>query len=332
MIRLLGSSYRYSGEQLLKPEIIFVVDHHYNEDDGCFHIKQLLENSICNPQEHLIVYDHVLRHDDELSDYNSLHLPLLLVKEAQQFNDQQIVVDWTNKTKTFNFMINKPRMHREFLLLLLEHFKLNNYSYSLPWRTVNINRSSLAKGTNKYQEIILGTKLNIKQTNYVFGPEVIMDRGVRNGSYINAVTYQGLLQTTVFEPSCISLITEPSFYERETIITEKTIMSIYGGTIPIWVGGWRIPEYMKDHGFDIFDDIVDHSYQNLTDPYDRCYEAIARNQHLLNNFDCAHQTIDIDRFTKNLKLVHQNSFLIDCQQQLNLLPTDVQQELGVKLF
>lgn len=332
MIRLLGSSYRYSGEQLSKPEIIFVVDHHYNEDDACFHIKQLLENSTCNPKDHLIVYDHVLQHDDELSAYTSLHLPLLLVKEAQQFNDQQITVDWANKTKTFNFMINKPRVHREFLLLLVEHFKLTNYSYSLPWRTVDINRSSLAKGSAQYQDIILNTQLNIKQTDYVFGPEVVMDRGVRNGSYINSVTYAGLLQSTVFEPSCISLITEPSFYERETIITEKTIMAIYGGTIPIWVGGWRIPDYMSEQGFDIFDDVVDHSYQNLTDPYERCYEAIARNQHLLGNFDLAHQALDHRRLGKNLQLVQQNPFLKDCQQQLDALPASVQQELGVKLF
>lgn len=332
MIRLLGSSYRYSGEKLSKPEIIFVVDHHYNEDDHCFHIKQLLENSMCDPKQHLIVYDHVLQHDDELKDYQSLHLPLLLVKEAREFNDQNITVNWANKTKTFNFMINKPRMHREFLLLLIEHFGLNNYTYSLPWRTVDINRRSLAQGTDQYREIILNTPLTIQQTNYVFGPEVVMDRGVRNGSYINAVTYKGLLQSTVFEPSCISLITEPAFYERETIVTEKTIMSIYGGTIPIWVGGWRIPDYMRKHGFDVFDDVVDHSYQNLADPYERCYQAIACNQHLLKDFDQARQSLDVNRLNKNLKLLQQNTFLVDCQQQLNSLPDSVRQELGVKLL
>lgn len=334
MIRLLGSSYRYAGEKLSKPEIIFVVDHHYNEDDRCFHIKQLLENSSCDPMEHLIVYDHVLQHDDELSNYNFISLPLLLAKEAHEFNSQDIDIDWSNKTKTFNFMINKPRMHRELLLLLIEYFKFDNYTYSLPWKTVDVNRASLARDTNntKYKQIISDTELTIPNTNYVFGPEVEMDRGVRNGSFINSFTYKGLLQKTVFEPSCISLITEPVFYERETILTEKTIMSIYGGTIPVWVGGWRIADYMRDHGFDIFDDVVDHSYQNLTNPYDRCYEAVARNQHLLEDFNLAQQAIDFKRLEKNLNLVKQNQFLLDCQNQLKQLPKTVQQELGVKLF
>jgi hypothetical protein len=212
--------------------------------------------------------------------------------------------------------------------VLLKHFNLSNYSYSLPWRTVAVNQQHLSADTTNsmYQDIINTITVDIPSNSYAFGPEVVMDRGVRNGSYINAQTYKGLLKTTVFEPSCISLITEPAFYERETIITEKTIMAIYGGTIPIWVGGWRIADWLRDRGFDVFDDIVDHSYQNLADPYDRCYQAIYKNLDLLKNFTNAqdHVRKNIDRLKANFDLLNQNHFYDECQAKMK--------SLGVKLF
>ena len=127
-------------------------------------------------------------------------------------------------------------------------------------------------------------------------------------------TYKHLLQTTVFEPSCVSLITEPSYYERETTHTEKTVMAIYGGTLPIWVGGWRLADFMKSLGFDVFDDVIDHSYQALDDPKDRCYSAIERNLDLLRNVDYAKTFIaqNQSRLEHNLNLLKENVFLNDC--------------------
>jgi hypothetical protein len=156
-----------------------------------------------------------------------------------------------------------------------------------------------------------------------------MEQGVRNGSFKNAHTYQGLLQKSVFEPSCISLVTEPSFYERETIITEKTLMAIYGGTIPIWVGGWRIPHYLRSQGFDTFDDVVDHSYQDLEDPADRCYQAINRNLDLLRHFDIT-KRINWecrDRLRKNVELLENNHFKAECLSIIDQHSGQVQQKL-----
>jgi hypothetical protein len=294
MIEFVGSSYKYSGEQLTQPEIIFIRDHHYDEDDQCFHVQQLLENSHCDPHEHVLMFDHVLQHDDVLKDYQLISFPSFLARENTEFIQQQIHTDWNNKTTTFNFMINKPRPHRIMLLKLVEEFGLNDYCHSLAWQNNNVN--------------------SIPVTDYRFGTEVVMNRGVRNGPVKNSQVYQGLLQTTVFEPTCVSLITEPVYYERETIITEKTLMAIYGGTLPIWVGGWRIPDYLKQAGFDTFDDIVDHSYQALADPEDRCRQAVELNQDLLRYFDITkHINWECrDRLRKNVELLESNYFRTKC--------------------
>ena len=290
MIEIHGPTYKYTGEILDKPEIIVVRDHHYNEEDQCFHIQKLLENSTCDPHLHTLLFDHVLIHDDVLKDYNIILYPTFIAREEREFNQQLIEVDWNKRQCTFNFMINKPRKHREILLQLIKRFNLINYTHSLPWKHNNIN--------------------SIPVTDYKFGPEVVMDKGIRNGSFKNAETYNKLLKTTVFEPSCISLITEPVFFERESILTEKTIMSIYSGTLPIWVGGWRCADALRSFGFDVFDDIVDHSYQDLDDPFDRCYHAIERNLNLLRDFDLVHKFIQNNksRFEHNLNLLKNNVF------------------------
>jgi hypothetical protein len=312
-MEFVGSFYRYSGEQLTSSEIIFVRDHHYNEEDQCFHLKKLLENSVCDPHTHTVIFDHVLRHDDVLKDYQLISFPSFLAKENRQFIQQQIQPDWSNKTVTFNFMINKPRPHRTLLLKLVEEFELTDYCHALPWKVNTIN--------------------NIPVTDYRFGPEVVLDQGIRNGNFRNARTYQGLLQKTVFEPTCISLITEPAFYEKETIITEKTLMAMYAGTIPIWVGGWGIPDYLKTAGFDTFDDIVDHSYQWLEDPTDRCRQAIKLNQDLLRYFDLTkhiHWQCR-SRLKKNVELLESNFFLTACQEKINQYTGKIQ-EILIKML
>jgi len=321
MIELFGPTYRFAGEVLTKPEIIVVNDHHYDEESQCYHVQKLLENSACDPQQHIIVLDHV-NHEDDLKKYHCLCLPIFIAAECEEFKKQNIQPNWNNKTHSFNFMINKPRPNREFLLMLVKHFNLINYTHTLAWKSINTSNISLKKSTTnaRYHDIVDSSYIDIATTDYKFGPEIVMARGIRNGNFKNAETYQQLLQKTVFEPSCISLITEPAFFERETIHTEKTIMAIYGGTIPIWVGGWRLPDYLKTMGFDVFDDLVDHSYQNMPDAMDRCYFAIERNLDLLRDFDRVKEFITNNhaRFEHNVQLLLKNVFFEQCLRQIDI--------------
>jgi hypothetical protein len=236
---------------------------------------------------------------------------MFLARENREFVQQNIQPDWSRKTATFNFMINKPRSNRRRLLALIKQHQLTNYRHSLAWKTNDVN--------------------DIPVTNYVFGPEVTMDQGVRNGSFKNAYTYNKLLQNTVFEPTCVSLITEPAYYERETIVTEKTLMALYAGTIPIWVGGWRIADYMTSMGFDVFSDVVDHSYQTEPDPGRRCDLAVQLNLALLTDFDLARRSLDPTRLQHNYKLLQQNVFLKDVLEKINARP-ELQSIVAKELF
>jgi hypothetical protein len=201
---------------------------------------------------------------------------------------------------------------------MIKEFNLTDYCHSLAWQSNTVN--------------------NIPVTDYKFGSEVVMERGVKNGSFKNAHTYQGLLQKSVFEPSCVSLITEPSYYERETIVTEKTLMAMWAGTIPIWVGGWGVASWLQRHGFDIFDDIVDHSYQWLANPKDRVYHAVADNLDLLRNFDMVNQFVvsHQSRFEHNRILLESNYFYNEClriiDQHTGPIKLQMQQMLGLTQY
>ena len=296
MIEIHGPTYRYNGEKLTKPEIMFVNDHCFDEEAHCFHIEKLLENSVCDPKSHTLIFDHIL-HDDELAEYNGIYFPIFLASECQEFIDQDIEPYWENKNRIFNFSINKPRIHRKFLLEEIERLGLTSYRHSLAWKHNPVN--------------------NIPVTDFSFGSEIKNDLGIRNGSFKNAETYHKLLKNIVYQQTCISIITEPCFYEREALITEKTFMAFMGGTIPIWFGGWKNAQAIAALGFDVFEDIVDHSYETLEDPYDRCTQSLERNLHL---FDLEKmQKIIADnrhRLQHNVDLLMSNPFLQECFTQV----------------
>ena len=306
MIEIFGPTYKYNGEVLTKPEIIFINDHFYDEEDQCFHVQKLLEASACDPKLHTLIYDHVL-HDDALSEYNGVYLPIFLASECQEFIEQDIDPSWGRKSRIFNFSINKPRIHRKFLLEEIERLGLTSYRHSLPWKHNPIN--------------------SIKVTDLKFGPETVEEFGIKNGNFKNAETYAKLLRPK-FQDTCISIITEPCFYERESIITEKTLMALMGGTIPIWFGGWKNAQSLAKLGFDVFDDIVNHSYETLEDPYERCTQSLERNLHL---FDLEKMTKIIadnqHRLQYNRDMLMSNPFLQECFAQVRKSPEPLRSSL-----
>ena len=104
---------------------------------------------------------------------------------------------------------------------------------------------------------------------------------------------------------------------------------MWAGTIPVWVGGWRIPDYLTQAGFDTFDDIVDHSYQNLANPEDRSRRAVERNLHLLTNFEKTRQFLQQNqsRFQHNLTLLESNFFNQECLRMIDIYSGEIQAKL-----
>jgi hypothetical protein len=87
----------------------------------------------------------------------------------------------------------------------------------------------------------------------------------------------------IYERIGVEIITGTMFFERTPVLSEKEMQSIYGKNFPIYINGVGMSKEMKKlFDVDIFEDIVDHSYDEIEDHFERLGAAIDRNRHLLD--------------------------------------------------
>ena len=92
----------------------------------------------------------------------------------------------------------------------------------------------------------------------------------------------------MYANSAVEIVNESTFDFKFGIhMTEKFINSVYGMNLPIILGQLGIVEYCRNLGFDMFDDVVDNSYDVISRPIERLTAAIDRNRKLLEVRDFA---------------------------------------------
>jgi hypothetical protein len=101
-----------------------------------------------------------------------------------------------------------------------------------------------------------------------------------------------------YQNTFVEIVTETSYTEKCYNLTEKTLNSIYGCCFPILLCSAGSVDFLRSMGMDMFDDVVDHSYDSVEDPTDRLYKAVTDNLELLTN----------NQKTKELWQTHQQRF------------------------
>jgi len=71
---------------------------------------------------------------------------------------------------------------------------------------------------------------------------------------------------------------------RNIFITEKSYKTFAWYQFPIWYAVPGLVEKIREQGFDVFDDIIDHSYDNDSDPNTRMDKVVAE-AHRFSNLD-----------------------------------------------
>jgi hypothetical protein len=85
--------------------------------------------------------------------------------------------------------------------------------------------------------------------------------------------FANIVHETSFDES-YSYMTFHTIVWHQPFITEKSIKPFVWGQIPIFVTCKNHDVYMREFGFDLFDDIVDHSYNQEPDPAKRIILAV----------------------------------------------------------
>lgn len=93
----------------------------------------------------------------------------------------------------------------------------------------------------------------------------------------------------LYQNSLVEIVNETTFFSRGIFVTEKFLNSVYGYNLPIVMSTAGTVGYLRDHGFDMFDDVIDHGYDLVADPIQRIFTAVESNLRLLTDRDHAQQ-------------------------------------------
>jgi len=214
------------------------------------------------------------------SAYETFFLPSWLSVFCQFNFGQPVLSTQVETTDCFSFVAYKSRPLRSIMLQQLSKLGLHTHRYTLTDNHASPDFAAQYFG-NATQSV-----------------------------YNNTQDYNHYLAQQVYNPVAVALITEPvePRWGATQTFTEKTIWPMLSLNLPIWLTDYRQAETWEKVGFDIFDDVIDHSYQYQLHPIKRIKQAINDNFALLQNLNLAVDTRCqlIDRLQQNRQKVLNN--------------------------
>ena len=233
----------------------------------------------------------------------------------------------------FNFVINKKQINRYLLIKLVEYFQFQNFNYT--W-------SGIGKKFDLSEIIQQWNQLDPNQTTYtsdlrncILHPVEIDERffysSEPTASAVSIQDYGNNLSTwnnwlgNLFSSSAVSLISESVTYAHSSVFTEKTLYSILGLTFPLFVGGYGHANDLEKIGFDIFSDVIDHSYQYRDTLWERCYYAIYLNKQILSDLSLAKHLRNQHhkRLINNRRMLYNGHLTTHVQETIQAWPDEL---------
>lgn len=146
------------------------------------------------------------------------------------------------------------------------------------WQCLNgricANRSKVAYTLKNWEDdngwLSLGTEIALPEFDY--------------SSYFGCDNYPNFLNLSyVYGSAAVNVVTETEYFTFTGIVTEKTLLAIAAEQVPIVIGYPGIVEHCRRMGFDMFDDIVDNSYDSISNDLglERAEQALLRNRDLI---------------------------------------------------
>jgi len=224
--------------------------------------------------------------------------PLTLFDICDKFYKNAIVAEYSDEKSCF-VMMNKCRENRLLASAWFNQNKHINFDYSQGWETQDKDFDVL-KELTRFTDYSFDGFLNKKFDTYNSNsPE----------NYLNDVAGNHIIWNNIlkekFCSSTFAIVTDPVFWEKAVFFDEKYLMAIYGCCFPIFCGGYGTADYLSNIGFDVFHDVIDHSYQYEIHPGLRVLNALESNREILENHNL--KKLDyMDRHLNNLSLVREN--------------------------
>lgn len=238
---------------------------------------------------------------NRVSSTMNMHKPL----EAMEYS--------CDKKYLFQCHNNFAKHHRIALLTLLQK---NNLLDKVDWSLMRSNDvyKTGENGIDNLSFILPNSSIPSLKESFLF----ILNQGnpkysEYEGEYIRNPLAQGEPDHNItyienpHQHAYINIVNESQFELKNTIhITEKSLIPFHFQQLPIFVATQGHVKKLKElYGFDVFDDIIDHSYDLIHDTTDRMLAIISEIERLNKNesFIKEFYKSNKKRFDKNTKIV-----------------------------
>lgn len=267
---------------------------HTNKDPIPF-VKNFLKLVNNNPDTKFVLfYSH--ENLEKILTHDRLHLVRFGSGLSREADDYQVLLPELDKDfsshKIFMCLNRQPRQHRINLVSYLLGLNFEQYgtvsfdkknatasawlercSWTLTQQQIEQVKPALLHGYEKLKTLDLYQSLD--QVNQIYN-----QFSSQPSNRFNAENFDVSLRS-LYRNHFVEIVSETLFNFPFLGVSEKFKNSVYGCVFPILVGGAGLVKFLQDLGFDMFDDIVDHSYDSIQDPLDRLCASINLNRLLL---------------------------------------------------
>lgn len=281
-------------------KVVFLnVNEPYYYDDIKNFVNYCKKNKIEERNIHFLVNNKKLKNwlNDLNSKINAYFPYYQSIEHSNIFQKNKIT--FQEKDKKFKFMChnNKIHIHRLATLILLHHFEiLKDTDYSCIQKIDYDHESNLSFNfLDEFEKFKKSIDFILKQ---------IPKKSFYETRFIPSEVDSPLIETKTFEESYCNIVTETHYLDNVVHITEKSLKPFYYYQFPIIIASHgHVNELRNIYGFDLFDDIIDHSYDNEKDNKKR-FELI------FNEIKKLQKIITPELYNKNKKRFMKNHKLI----------------------
>jgi hypothetical protein len=275
--------------------IVFLSEHEY-ETEECFKLLIKISSEknfdtsriyIVNNNSKLDYYKE--KYQTEINVHSLDFLPQINARSLVEFGVPNFIEDKENFFMSHNRTI---KAHRYCLLIKLKKMNLLHqvdWSLTMGWERKRVienqgedlifykNILSDDEIEDLKDEIKFFESIDIKKSKYE-GHTTWFDADFREIDWSKVFVYK------TYENSYINITTESCYFQNEIHITDKTIKPLYFYQIPIFLASYQHVSYVKSrYGFDVFEDIIDHSYDDEKDNKIRFKKIIKEIERLSKN-------------------------------------------------
>jgi hypothetical protein len=222
----------------------------------------------------------VLHTQDYLNIAQDGSLPELLEIE-QKYKQDVVVVHWNHSLKE---IYNGPLKLVEFPTHSFEFIQNLKNRYK-DWRHINsktniVNFMCLNGRIRPHRKLVYNYLKNMPSSVVTMFDQDRHELPLySNYDFDNADNFVKL--SNLYQQCPVNVVVETMYYEPRGIISEKTLDAFAGLQLPIIIGHKGAVADTQRYGFDMLEDIIDHSYDTLSNET-RWKSAIDLNIHLLN--------------------------------------------------